>query len=157
VAATLGEIEAIYRERYSTFLRVAVGVTGEEQSAADAVHDAFVRAVRYRRRFRGESSLEGWLWRIVVNEARRRCERTPTTAELPVLPAAAESNGSHDDVRALLTALPERQRTVLFLRYFADLDYQAIAGVLEIAPGTVAATLHAAHAALRKQLEEVPR
>jgi DNA-directed RNA polymerase specialized sigma24 family protein len=46
---------------------------------------------------------------------------------------------------------------VLFLRYYADLGYAAIADALGIQPGTVAATLNHAHAALRKLLEEVPR
>jgi RNA polymerase sigma factor (sigma-70 family) len=54
-----------------------------------------------------------------------------------------------------LARLPERQRLVLFLRYFADLPYDAIADALEISPGTVAATLNAAHQSLRRWLEEV--
>jgi RNA polymerase sigma factor (sigma-70 family) len=52
-----------------------------------------------------------------------------------------------------VAALPERQRLVLFLRYYADLDYAAIAAILEIKEGTVGATLHAAHASLRQALE----
>jgi RNA polymerase sigma factor (sigma-70 family) len=56
---------------------------------------------------------------------------------------------------ARLAALPERQRLVVFLRYFADLGYAEIAQLLGIEVGTVSATLHAAHAALRSQLEEV--
>jgi RNA polymerase sigma factor (sigma-70 family) len=69
------------------------------------------------------------------------------------------ANGHAPDagVRALLAALPERQRLVLFLRYYADLDYRSIAEVLEIQPGTVGATLNQAHAAIRRQLEEVQR
>ena len=58
-------------------------------------------------------------------------------------------------IRALIVGLPERQRLVLFLRYYADLDYEAIATALEISSGTVGATLHSAHAALRAQIEEV--
>jgi RNA polymerase sigma factor (sigma-70 family) len=54
-----------------------------------------------------------------------------------------------------LARLPERQRTAVFLRYYADLDYSAIGQALGISIGTVAATLNAAHAALRGQLEEV--
>ncbi len=69
--AVLDEIEQMYRTRYSVFLRVATAIVGDADLARDAVHDGFVRAVRHRRRFRGES-LEGWLWRIVVNAARRR-------------------------------------------------------------------------------------
>lgn len=70
------------------------------------------------------------------------------------------ANGRSDDpfgVRGLVAALPERQREVLFLRYYADLEYRAIADVLGIEPGTVAATLSAAHQSLRKRLEEARR
>ena len=50
--------------------------------------------------------------------------------------------------------MPERRRLILFLHYYADLDYATIAAVLEISPGTVGATLHSARAALRRLLEE---
>src|SRR5215217_3197457 len=69
----LAEIEAVYRRRFPAFLRVAVAIVGDEQLARDAVQDGFVRAVRYRRRLRGAP--EAWIWRIVVNEARRRRAR----------------------------------------------------------------------------------
>jgi RNA polymerase sigma factor (sigma-70 family) len=60
-----------------------------------------------------------------------------------------------DAVRAVIQQLPERQRLVVFLRYWADLDYAAIADALAIAPGTVAAALHAAHGSIRNSLQEV--
>ena len=53
---------------------------------------------------------------------------------------------------ALLQALPMRQRTVLFLRYYADMDHRAIADVLQIEVGTVGSTLNAALAALRREM-----
>jgi RNA polymerase sigma-70 factor (ECF subfamily) len=53
--------------------------------------------------------------------------------------------------------LPERQRLVLFLRYYADLPYERIGEVLGIERGTVAATLHAAHASVRQTMREVAR
>jgi RNA polymerase sigma factor (sigma-70 family) len=49
--------------------------------------------------------------------------------------------------------LPERQRVAVFLRYWADLDYRAIAEVLEVEVGTVSATLSAAHQSLRRSQE----
>ena len=55
----------------------------------------------------------------------------------------------------LVAALPERQRLVLFLRYYADLDYVRIAQILGVRTGTVSASLHAAHKTLRKALNEV--
>jgi RNA polymerase sigma factor (sigma-70 family) len=52
---------------------------------------------------------------------------------------------------------PERQRLVVFLRYWADLDYRSIARALEIEVGTVSATLSSAHQTLRRALQEVPK
>jgi RNA polymerase sigma factor (sigma-70 family) len=65
--------------------------------------------------------------------------------------APSEQAGS---LLAQIAALPERQRLVLFLRYFADLSYDGIAEAVDVSPGTVAATLNAAHRALRRALEE---
>jgi RNA polymerase sigma factor (sigma-70 family) len=157
---TLAALEALYRERRDAFERTASAIAGESALGQDAVHDAFVLAVRHRRRFRGEGTLEAWLWRIVVNEARkRRAERArmPLSSSAPEAAAAPNGDEESDRARALVAALPERQRLMLFLRYYADLDYASIAGALGVKPGTVAATLHAAHAALRKQLQEAER
>jgi hypothetical protein len=52
-------------------------------------------------------------------------------------------------VIAAIGALPERQRLVLFLRYYADLDHRGIATALGIRPGTVGAALHEAHRSVR--------
>jgi RNA polymerase sigma-70 factor (ECF subfamily) len=155
VAARLEEIEDVYRSRHSAFLRVATAILGEEQLARDAVHDGFVRAVVHRRRWRGEAPLEAWVWRIVVNEARKRRKRETRALLAEASTAGQSENGAGEPLRALVAALPERQRLVLFLRYYADLDYHTIADALGISSGTVGATLNAAHAALRKQIQEV--
>jgi RNA polymerase sigma-70 factor, ECF subfamily len=149
------QIEAVYRSRHAQLVRVAWAIAGDREGAHDAVQEGFARALRARSSFRGHGSLEGWLWRAVVNAARdRRRARTLVPAEaLPERAAAAEDD-DHGGVRAMVMRLPERQRTVLFLRYYADLDYAAIAAALDIQPGTVGATLNAAHAALRAMAEE---
>ena len=152
---SLAAIEAVYRERFAGFVRLARAITGEEQAALDAVHDGFVRAVRYRRGLRDSASAAGWICRIVINEARRA--RAVSAAPLPALEPAAAPDDGHEHVRTALAALPERQRLALFLRYYADLDYAAIAEVLGVARGTVSATLHAAHSNLQAQLEEANR
>ncbi len=133
-----------------------MAITGRPELALEAVQDAFGDAIRSRDTFRGESSLEAWVWRLVVNASR---DVRPQGGSAPVEPAAVAepSNGRVDsaDLRAAIAALPERQRLVLFLRYYADLDYRGIAGALEIRTGTVSATLNQAHGALRRLLEEV--
>jgi RNA polymerase sigma factor (sigma-70 family) len=152
----LREIEALYRTDYPTFVRVVTGIVGNEEAARDAVHDGFVRAVRHHRRFRASGSLEGWVWRIVVNEARKHSRRGERLLGHELPQGIAATNGHHEaaDVRELLAGLPDRQRAALFLRYYADLDYRGIAEALDVQPGTVAATLNAAHAALRRRLTE---
>jgi RNA polymerase sigma factor (sigma-70 family) len=150
--ATPAELEALYRSGFESFVRVASAIAGDPESGSDAVQSAFVSAVRNRRQFKGTGTLEAWVWQIVVNSARR--EHKAELAELTVEPAT-NGHGGEDDlgVRRYIAALPPRQREAVFLRYFADLDYRTIARVLELEPGTVSATLSAAHQTLRKRLE----
>jgi RNA polymerase sigma factor (sigma-70 family) len=151
--ALLSEIELTYKRRYPAFLRVAVAITGDEQLGADAVQDAFVGVVQGRRGIRRRAALEAFAWRAVVNAARdRRAVRADVDqpSEL-VAPSEAEPD---ERVRRVITELPERQRLVLFLRYFADLDYAEIGRVMGVRPGTVAATLNAGRAAVKKSLEQ---
>jgi len=154
-AATLAAIEAVYRSRLPEFRRAAAAITGDRDLACDTVQDAFARAVRVRADFRGEGSLEGWIWRIVVNTTLSQVRAHRPTAELPE-EQAPPSNGQADTshVRAALALLPERQRLILFLHYYADLDYQTIADAIDVSTGTVGATLHTARASLRRMLEE---
>lgn len=154
---SLAELERLYRERYPVFLRVARATVRDHGAAADVVQDAFVQAVRNRRAYRGEGTLEAWVWRMVVNAAwarRRELSRAAVERREDVY---VGTNGFGGRVRAAIAALPERQRLVLFLRYYADLDYASIAAALDVAEGTVGATLHAAHAAMRRELEEAER
>lgn len=157
----LGEIEVVYRSHGAAFERVAIAIVGDEGHGCDAVSEAFVRAIRNRGAFRAEAPVVAWLWRIVVNEARRATRHLQ--ADAPVGDRASSQAdsillNSHADrtvIRATIASLPERQRLVIFLRYYGDLDYDAIATALDIRPGTVAATLNAAHGRLARDLEEV--
>ena len=153
--ASLDELEALYRSRFDVFARVAASVTGDSERARDAVQDAFATAVRRRGSFRGDGPLEAWVWRIVLNAARSDMRRSVLAVDYDE-PAVANGRPEADaELRVALARLPERQRTAVFLRYYADLDYTAIGEALGIRTGTVAATLNAAHAALRTRLEEV--
>jgi RNA polymerase sigma factor (sigma-70 family) len=158
--ATTDQLEQLYRARFETFLRVASAITRDPDAGRDAVQSAFVAAVRNRRSFRGAGGLDAWVWTIVVREARRlgRAEHHLTLDHLSEELSATPASNGHGDVESLgirrfIASLPERQREAVFLRYFADLDYRTIARVLEIEPGTVSATLSAAHQTLRKRLE----
>ncbi len=157
--AVVERIEALYRERFEQFAKVAAGITEDDEAGRDAVQMAFAIALRERASFRGDGSLEGWLWRIVVNEAKRLARRRHTVP----LEGVAEPVSNEDEpsdplgLRGWISALPERQRMVLFLRYYGDLDYRAIGEILGVEVGTVSATLTVTHRKLRKLIREVER
>lgn len=157
--ANVAALAELYERSYRRFLRVAEAIVMDAELARDVVQDAFARAIRNRFDYRGEGSLEGWVWRTVVNAAKNaRRDRPPVHVPLHELadePSALNGNAPRAEVRALMVSLPERQRLVLFLRYYADLDYRRIAEALEIETGTVGATLNQAHAAMRGALKEV--
>lgn len=149
----LAELESLYRREYRRFLRVATAILRDETRAVDAVQDAFASAIRRRRQFRGEGSAEAWVWRMVVNAALKERGRR-RHAELTELEIAAPLE-EPTPVAEAIARLPERQRLALFLRYYADLDYESIATALQVSSGTVGATLNAAHTSLRRLLQEV--
>jgi RNA polymerase sigma-70 factor (ECF subfamily) len=161
LGAELDEIELIYRTRLAELRRVATAITGSREAGCDAVQDAFALAVYRRDDFRGDGSLDGWVWRIVVHRsrdiARSAAGRLTTPIEYSTRALAAEpvSSGSESAVQRLVAELPERQRLVLFLHYYADLGYGAIAEALEVSPGTVGATLLQARDRLRQLMTGV--
>ena len=151
-------LEQLYRDRYRTFRDVLAGVVGSHDLAREVVQEAFARALRERRQFRGEGNLEAWVWRIALNVALKTRRELRREWELDrELPASA--SGPDRDIRSAVQALPPRRRLVIFLRYFADLSYSEIAEVMGVAEGTVAAALAQAKAELarRLEIEEVPR
>ena len=160
------EIERVYAARYASFCRLASTVTGNAEAAHDAVQEGFARALARRDEFRGEGSLEGWLWRIVLRVALdgRRNGRPHALYENSESDAAAWAPAlPHPELDPELAnamrALPERQRLVVFLRYFADLSHAEIAAITGMRSGTVSATLAHAKTSLARRLDVslVPR
>jgi RNA polymerase sigma-70 factor (ECF subfamily) len=150
--ATREDIELLYRDQFPKFVRVAEMILRDRERARDAVQEGFANALEAASSFRGEGALDAWVWRCVVNAARlsaRRPQEFHAATE-----AGAADHESLFGVAPLISSLPERQRLVVFLRYYAGLDYRQIAEAMEIEIGTVSATLAASHAALRKRLKE---
>ena len=99
---------------------------------------------------------ESWLWRILVNVCTAEKRRRVVPIDDSPLTTSVDEH-EWPEIRAAIASLPERQRTILFLRHYADLDYDQIGAVLGIARGTVAATLNTAHTKLRTVLGKVKR
>jgi RNA polymerase sigma-70 factor (ECF subfamily) len=150
----LAAIESLYVERFPHFLRVARAVVGDRERALEAVQDGFGDAIRSRRSFRGNGPLEAWVWRAVVNAARKAARRPLVEVGVEVS-EQFELPPSMPELAPLVSSLPERQRLIVFLRYYADLDYRSIAAALGVEVGTVSSALAAAHSTVRKAYEEV--
>jgi RNA polymerase sigma-70 factor (ECF subfamily) len=140
----LDELEALYRAKLPEFRRAAAAIAGDEEAGWDAVQEAFAAAVRKRRTWRRRGPLEAWVWRIVVNKARDARRRRPKV--LDPTPAVHVPD-------VPLESLTQRQREIVFLHYYADLEYAEIARALRISVGTVGATLSAARTTLRMEME----
>jgi RNA polymerase sigma-70 factor (ECF subfamily) len=152
--ARLRRIEALYERQFPAFFRVARGIVGDPERALEAVHDGFVDVIRARSTLRDDRALEAWVWRSVVNAA-RKATRRPLVEISEWTPEEAVAPTELRELAPSLARLPERQRVVVFLRYYADLGYRQIAEVLGVQVGTVSAALAAAHKSVRTSLEEV--
>jgi RNA polymerase sigma-70 factor (ECF subfamily) len=148
-------IEGLYRRRYLAFRNGLAPVVGSREAARDVVQEAFARALRERGRFRGEGSLESWVWRIAIRVALASRRNGREVALEEALATAGLPEPERDPaLAAAVASLPARRRLVVFLRYFADLSYSDIAEICGIAEGTVAASLAQAHEALLETMTE---
>ena len=145
------DLEELYRRRHGAFQVMLVSVTGSVEGARDVVQEAFAQALRDQEGFRGDGSLEGWVWRIALRLAiGSKGSRELTVDELPEV--AFVDDRCDPALAMAVRELPPQRRMAIFLRYFGDLTYAEIGEVLGIAEGTVAATLSQAHQQLGAEL-----
>ena len=149
MALERSEVERIYHERYLGFRNALATVTGSHDAAHDAVQEGFARALAKRGDFRGGSP-EAWIWTIAYRCALERRGELPLGDVEPMLVEPERD----PELAFAVRALPPRRRLMVFLRYFADLDYAQIAEICGVSEGTVAATLSQARAELQQRLTE---
>ncbi len=170
--------EVAYAELVSdhqrTIVQLAMNLLGDRDEALDLSQDVFLRVFRTIGRFRGQSSLRTWLYRITINQARNRqrfwrrrhradqvsldqheaahgeCPSGTACAPDRVL-AQKELAGRLQDA---LERLPFDQRTAIVLREVDGLSYEEIAYSLGVAVGTVKSRLTRARQALRHDLRD---
>ena len=148
-----------YRAAKDECLFAVLMSVGDRDTAQDLVAEAFARAWASWPTVSAHPAPAAWVVRTALNAGvsrwrrRRREVPVPDLAIIADRPAADAAGGGVDPlVMAALSRLPERQRQVVALRLFLDLDTAGTARVLGIAPGTVQAHLGRAMAALREDL-----
>lgn len=155
-------VKATYTEVYTLALRL----TGNEEDARDVLQDAYLRAYKGLRRFRGDSSFSTWLYRITANCAATYLgkrskhrhdeldEATTMVDTRPEIDPELRADASVERVRLneALAELPAKLRAVVVLRDVYDLSHEAIAAELGISEAAAKVRLHRARRKLREQL-----
>lgn len=158
--------EELVKLTYVDSYTLALRLVGDEEDARDVVQEAYFRAYRGLKRFRGDAQFTTWLYRITANcasthlgkRARNRHEELPDDAPLvdAGLRGNPEANASHREMREhlqeALAELPPRLRAVVVLRDIYDLPHEAIAAELGISESAAKVRLHRARRKLREQL-----
>jgi RNA polymerase sigma-70 factor, ECF subfamily len=156
-------VKATYADTYALALRL----TANEEDARDVVQEAYLRAYRGLKRFRGDASFTTWLYRITANCAatqlgkRSRHRHEDLDGEAADLgdprpeidpEARAEASLLRDRLTTALETLPPRLRAVVVLRDVYDLPHDAIAAELGITEAAAKVRLHRARLRLRSEL-----
>jgi RNA polymerase sigma-70 factor (ECF subfamily) len=168
--------EQLVRSTSGRLLAAARRLLPNEEDARDAVQSAFIRAFQSLSRFREESRISTWLYRILVNEALMKLRSRKSSEEKSIddlMPTfVADGHQTRDTVdwseaadEALMRAetaelvrkkidlLPESYRTVLVMRDLEEMSNSEIADALGISTNLVKVRVHRARQALRTLLE----
>jgi len=155
-------------------LQLAMNLLGDRDEALDVSQEVFLKVFRTIHRFRGQSTLRTWIYRIAVNQARnrhrfwRRRHRADQVSLDQHIKAHGDFRSTADEdpdrllaqkqlgerLQQALDELPFDQRSVIILREVDGLSYEEIAFSLDVAVGTVKSRLMRARQVLRRRLSD---
>ncbi len=154
-----GEFEEWYGDHYRRLVAAAYVVSGDRETATEAVDEACARAFERWSRVRRMESPAGWTL-VVARNALRATYRTDRRRNAAARLAAQRDREPPPDMSIevwdAVQRLPRREREVIALRYLGSLREREIAETLGIAPGTVARALHDARQSLARTLVDAP-
>jgi RNA polymerase sigma-70 factor (sigma-E family) len=154
------KFEQYVTTRGQELLRLAYVLTGDPHRAEDVVQTVLIDVMRKWDRIESTRDPHSYIRRMVVNAHldwhRRRSSTEVPVAQWPsdvqVQRDPADGIALRDQLRVILAELPPRARTVLVLRYYLDLDDEAISETLGISASAVRST--AARALSRLRLDQ---
>ncbi len=147
---------------YNFFLRMS----SNREASQDLVQEVFLRILRYRHTFRGESKFTVWMYSIARNayadHFRKRKKETPVDIEAlertsadPLPHETLEQEQEIAMLRRALDKLASEKREVLLMSRFQDLKYHEIAEILQCPVGTIKARVHWALKDLKKIFDQL--
>jgi RNA polymerase sigma-70 factor (ECF subfamily) len=158
-------MDVLVDRHHGAVFRTCVAILGEEDLAADASQDCFIKAFRALGRFRGDAAFRTWLLAIAGNEARgqlrkvgRRKERGLEDVDTISAPGHDPSTevtlrSEADRVRAAVDELPQKQRLSVTLRIDDGLSFREIGEIIGSSEGSARVNYHHGIRRLRELLE----
>jgi RNA polymerase sigma-70 factor (ECF subfamily) len=169
--------EEIFLRYHSMVFSLAFRILGDREEALDVAQEVFFAIYRKLHRFRGESSLKTWVYRIAVNRASNRCRwwkrlrRRGTLSldghfskdESRTLAESLESGSrtpeqtlllqeAREEIERSLLRLPIQQRVAVVMRDVQGLSYEEIADLLKVSLGTVKSRIARGREELKRRL-----
>jgi RNA polymerase sigma factor (sigma-70 family) len=141
------DLTSLYTEQRVAMTRLAHVITGSNAVAEEVAQEAFVRLSRAR----DVREPVAYLRTIVVNLSRTELRKASRTLRPEIRSVTGEPE--LDELWARVQALPEKYRTALALRFYADMSEAQMAEHLGVRPGTVKSLVHRGLELLRKELQ----
>jgi len=159
----LDAFEQIVLRHQKTAWAVANRFLSDPAEAEDVAQDAFLKILAAAPRYRPSAAFRTFLTRVVSRLCMDRARKmhpvyTAAPPELPASDPSASQSAVRTErdtaIRRALDALPPAQRMAAVLRYYEDLDYRAIADVMDTTEKAVERLLARARIALRAPLSQ---
>ena len=148
------QFKQIYADYSLKVHRLCLGYTGDSMQADDLMQEVFIKIWENLPKFRGESQVSTWLYRIATNEALTFLSQK---AKLSGISSEDLQNKTIDNLKAdlyfdgddiqiklqkAIVTLPEKQQLVFKMKYFEELKYEEIAEILGTSVGALKASYH---------------
>jgi len=130
--------------------------------AEDAAQEAFLKAFRLLRGFRGDCNFSTWMYRVTVSVCLTEISRRKKRREVELQPMDGrqtvdrhvESSDVLDMIRRCVNLLPGRYASIITLYYLKEISYEEIARVMQIPMGTLKTWMFRARNQLRSIVEK---
>lgn len=163
--AKSGDPEAfseLVKRHQQIIFNVAYRFMRDVASAEDMAQEAFLKAYRLLKGFRGDCSFSTWMYRVACSVCLTELNRRKRRGEVELTPAnlnatAVQPSDNFDipeQVRRCVTKLPDRYATIITLYYLQGVSYEDIAEVMNIPMGTLKTWMFRARKQLRKIVEK---